>query len=180
MVNSISIHLLQNRNFLILYNKTDKDVYNLYIYNANAYFFITILRAKIFFKLSINIIKLFHVYKHYNTTKLQSLINKFFMTWNTVLYKKITFTGKGYKIVKWKNLIFFFFNAAHVIFLINRNSVLKKIRKNKILFFFKDYNSFNFFFFLNVIKVRYVNLFTKRGLRFSRQLIRKKRGKGSV
>ena len=51
--------------------------------------------------------------------------------------------------------------------------------KNKILFFYKNYlkytNTFN-----NIIKIRPANIYTKRGLRLSRQIILKRKGKGGV
>ena len=87
---------------------------------------------------------------------------------------KIKFTGKGYKIKKKKNLFSFLFNRSHRTKIWFFGFFFKKFKKYKIYIQSsqKLYKSIN-----DTLKIRYVNIFTKRGLRLVRQKIFKKKGK---
>ena len=83
------------------------------------------------------------------------------------------------KVLKLKNQINtlnLFFNKSHINFIIWNNLLLKKLKKTKIIIcsvnFFKINQISN-----NIINTRNLNIFTKKGLRLSRQLIFKKVGK---
>ena len=92
-------------------------------------------------------------------------------------FSKIRFLGKGYKIKKIsKNSFVFVFNRAHLTLLFFKNNFFKKIKKRKILIKYLGYNISNK---LQIVlkEVRKVSTYTRRGLRISRQVIYKRRGK---
>jgi len=70
----------------------------------------------------------------------------------------------------------FSFNRAHINILFVKNNIIKKIKKNKIIIF--NTNIINLKNLCKkIIKVRKINIYTKRGLRTSRCLIIKKSSK---
>ncbi len=90
---------------------------------------------------------------------------------------KIKFTGKGYKIKKVStNSIVFVFNRAHLVLLYYKNIFFKKIKKRKIHIKYISFSLRNQI--IPILKnIRYINTYTRRGLRISRQIIYKRRGK---
>lgn len=111
------------------------------------------------------------------------LINK---SISCYFFKKIVFSGKGYKIKKYnKNLnnlstkyIMFYFNRSHLNIIYFFNTIVKKLRKSKIILHNSNLEHLQLISNL-VLNVRKLNVFTLKGLRFSRQLIYKKVGKKS-
>jgi hypothetical protein len=107
----------------------------------------------------------------------EHLINTNIRSWVLHFYKKFKFKSKGLKIKRKlkKNLKFLFWlshiNIAHV-----TNCKLRRIGKQKYIFI-----ASNWIYLQRICKsmraVRPNNLFTKKGMRFSRQIITKKRGK---
>lgn len=92
--------------------------------------------------------------------------------------KKIKFSGKSYKIKKATKYFLFEFNKAHFELVIWKNLFLKKIKKNKILIF--SANNFQAKKACqNIINIRSINPFTKRGLVGGRYTLMKKIGKKS-
>ena len=94
---------------------------------------------------------------------------------NNYMFIKIKFTGKGYKIKKNNNKnIVLLFNRAHITNLWWRNLFLKKLKKYKIYIRYTPINK-------NIVGLitatRNVNIFTKKGLRRSKQVLFKKKGK---
>lgn len=90
-------------------------------------------------------------------------------------YVKIKFSGKGYKIKKnYSNNLNLLFNRAHITSLWWKNIILKKIKKYKI---YIKYTPKNINFYKILLHIRNINIFTKRGLRESKQIILKKKGK---
>ena len=88
---------------------------------------------------------------------------------------KIKFTGKGYKIKKNTNTsLRLLFNRAHITTVIWKNVFLKKLKKYKIYIYGAGENAIqnvsNY-----VLHTRVVNIFTKKGLRSSKQIIYKKK-----
>jgi hypothetical protein len=66
------------------------------------------------------------------------------------------------------------FNRAHITVIWWRNIILKKIKKNK---FYVKLTPKTLNFINTILKVRHINIFTKKGLRTSRQILFKKKGK---
>jgi hypothetical protein len=90
----------------------------------------------------------------------------FISDFNSLFYKKIIFSGKGYKLETNKDKYYYFFNYSHLIMLKYKKIIYIKTKKNKFsLFFFKDQNVG----LLNYIRrIRQLNKYTQKGIRFSR------------
>lgn len=123
--------------------------------------------------------------------KFNSLNNNNKITlFNFFLFKtmccKIKFTGKGYKITKYKtheitsSLLDLKFNRAHMTIIHTKGVILKKIKKNKFLLFFNKQRFTTSLKNIFLRKIRYANIFTKRGLKITRAVIYKKTGKKSM
>lgn len=107
-------------------------------------------------------------------------VNKYLKTFEIYFFIKIKFKGKGFKIKfnKKLKLIKFYFGRSHITFVKLKKIKLKKVTKYKFLL--KSLNLAKLK--KNSSKITYikpVNLYTLRGIRISRQLIRKRKGKKS-
>lgn len=102
--------------------------------------------------------------------------DKFLYSWDNFFFNKIKFTGKGFKWKKKNTNLFLFFNRAHKCFFIGNNIILKRLSKSKIILLKNNYNHLIHDSIL-IKTIRSNNIFTKRGLRFSRQIVLKKKGK---
>jgi len=175
-MNIITLYLYPKLNFIILKKNTN---INIYIYNIYYFFSFSIYNFNLNLKKSLNIVELQNKIPYYNQTKLNHILNNFLFSWNSFFYKKISFSGRGFKKKKKKNCIFLFFNKSHVSLYICNNAILKKLNRNKLLIFYKNWNIYQNNI-TNILRIRYVNIYTKRGLRLSRQIILKKKGKGGT
>lgn len=103
-------------------------------------------------------------------------LNMFISKWGCMSSTKIKFSGKGYKLVKQDSCFSLFFNTSHTQWLLLFRTLSLKLTKQKYLFLGKNSaklgGMINFF-----MKTRLVNIYTKRGLRCSKQKILKKVGK---
>jgi len=92
-------------------------------------------------------------------------------------FKKLKFKGKGYYIFKTKrNTIAFKFGFAHRVYLYNFFTFIKFLSKTSILIY--GINIFDLYWNAkNLKKIKPINIFTGRGIRFNRQIIYKKIGK---
>lgn len=97
-----------------------------------------------------------------------------------IFTKKLRFTGKGYKIKK--NILKqfkFYFGYSHPTFLLTEKIKLKKLTKYKLCIISNFY--WKFLLLKNFLKkIRHINKFTKRGLRFTKQFVFKRPGKQST
>lgn len=157
-------------NFKISIFKKKNKIY-LYIYNSTYFCLIKInLKLKVFIK-NDKYIEIIHNNKNHPVKKLNFFLEQFYF------YKfiKIKFTGKGYKIKKNTNRsMILLFNRAHTTTLWWKNIFLKKLKKYKM---YIKYNYKNQKLINTIISIRPINIFTKKGLRLSRQLLLKKKGK---
>ena len=97
---------------------------------------------------------------------------------SNTIFKKIKFKGKGFRIrfLKKLKLVKFFFGKSHKTYIFFRNIILKKINKYK--FILKGLNSENIIVnSKRITSIRPINFYTLRGLRESRQIIFKRKGK---
>jgi len=107
-------------------------------------------------------------------------ISKILFSFSKPLFRRLKFKGKGYYVFKNKrNTITPQFGYAHRIYIYSFFLSIKFLRKTSVLIFGLQlenilYNSFNFFY------KRKINIFTGRGVRFSRQVIYRKKGKIST
>jgi hypothetical protein len=99
-----------------------------------------------------------------------------------ILQLKLKFVGKMYRIKKLGlsfGTIKSEFNCSHKNIFIPKDIVVKKIKKRKLIFMCNNLKLLkaNSLFFKNI---RSVNIFTKRGIRLSKQILLKKTGKVST
>jgi hypothetical protein len=95
---------------------------------------------------------------------------------------KIKFTGKMYRIRKSDIGLGFLraeFNRAHKTIFIPKDVRVKKLKKRKLIFI-SNHNDYLKKSSRDFLSIRSVNIFTKRGIRLSKQLLLKKAGKVST
>lgn len=107
-------------------------------------------------------------------------INKYLKTFEIYFFIKIKFKGKGFKIKfnKKLKLIKFYFGRSHITFYKLKKIKLKKITKYKFMLKSLNLSKLNMKA-SNITYIKPVNLYTLRGIRTSRQTIRKRKGKKS-
>jgi len=95
------------------------------------------------------------------------------------IFKKIKFKGKGYYIYKnFRNTITPQFGYSHRLYFYTYKNWVKFLSKTTILIFGLNKNHINYAA-LTIRRTRFINIFTLRGVRFSKQIIYKKLGKVS-
>lgn len=106
---------------------------------------------------------------------LNRIIYNYIKQINSFNFVKIKFSGKGYKIKKNnKNNLILLFNRAHITHLWWKNVILKKLKKYKL---YLRYTQNNTEIIKTITNIRNINIFTKKGLRKSKQILFKKKGK---
>jgi hypothetical protein len=166
--------------YILAINLKKKNNYNLYLMNDNYYIILYLYNINInnfiFLNKNTNSLILKNYTKNSNIKTFNTNLYNFLFSLDYLFYKKLKFTGKGFKIRKKFDNIILYFNTAHLTLMINRNNISLRLLKNKYIFLRsnKYYNYLDGFFFKSV---RQNNIFTKRGLRFCRQLTYKKKGK---
>ena len=102
---------------------------------------------------------------------------KFLNQFSLFFFRKIKFSGKGYRIYKgYRNILALQFNKSHRVYSFFYYLGFKLLNKYNAIFFSKNTFFLNPFLY-NFKYIRNINIFTLRGIRFSNQLIFKKIGK---
>lgn len=169
----LNIFIPYNINYIVI--TKDNKLY-IYFYN-NIYFFSLYLKNNnLNINKSTNVIKVNDI----NKNKLNNLsvteLKRFLFSWESMFFNKIKFSGKGFKFKKKECNLFLFFNRAHKCFFIGTNIILIRLSKNKVIVLKNNLNNIRHDSKL-ITSIRSNNIFTKRGLRLSRQIIYKKKGK---
>ncbi len=110
-----------------------------------------------------------------------NLINHKMFIFENMFFEKITFKGKGFKLTSKKktNFLHFLFGHSHMKVVFLKKVRMKRLSKYK--YFFKSKIKKKLKDSVRLIShVRPLNIFTKRGLRISRQVVFKRRGKKST
>ena len=96
-------------------------------------------------------------------------------------YRKLKFTGKGYKIKKskLKKSFKFYFGRSHTQYLFSGGLRFKKLSKYRLFLVSNNKKRLNRIMTLS-LRTRPLNRYTKRGLRCTRQFILKRPGKKST
>ncbi len=170
------LYILPSLNFLKIVKNNSNYIY---IYSKKWFIIKSIDNYEVTYKKSINLLELTAKSPFYKARLLTKLLNSLLFSWESIFFKKITFSGKGFKIKKKQKIIFFFFNKSHMSLLICNSAIVKKTNKQKLVFFYKNSSAYELML-AKLLKIRYANIYTKRGLRFSRQLILKRKGKGGI
>jgi ribosomal protein L6P/L9E len=112
-------------------------------------------------------------YNSFNT------ISNLLINWLTTFNFKIKFSGKGYKLIKQSNCFNLYLNTSHKQWFFFYKTLSIKLQKQKYLFLNKNYSKL-LYVLTNFIKTRPSNIYTKRGLRCSKQRVLRKVGKRSA
>lgn len=177
----ITLYLPVTWNFLIIKKKNEVNYKHYYIYSTTYFFLIPFLYKFLMFYYDkqINVLSFRFFFRNNYYLLFWNFFKIFFYSFSRVFFLKLKFKGKGYYIYKNKrNTIAFQFGYSHIKYLYSFSIFVKFITKTIILLF--GINK------LNVRKkshalfsVRSINVFTGKGIRFSKQIIYKKVGKVS-
>lgn len=168
--NQNNIKLLKNKNTLILLIFNNLKLITIF-FNKDT---------ELFFDLSTNTLTYKQKIVNFFIKPITLEINRLVFSLNYYWNMKIKFKGKGLKIRKFKKKsIKFFFYRSHLNLIIFKKTRVKKKRKTKILIFKKNKKKL-FFLKKLILSIRSINKYTLRGLRTSRQLVKKRSGKKST
>lgn len=169
-------------NFIILKNNNlTNNLYHFYFYSDSYYFYTAAPYSTSFVKYDKFSNNLFFLYFYKNN--FYKLYWKFFKivfnSFSTIFFKKLKFKGKGYYIFKnIRNTIALQFGYSHRVRIHSYFISVKFLTKTSILMYGINKN--------DIIKISNTlynkkpnNIFTGRGIRFTRQIIYKKAGKVS-
>jgi len=155
-----------------------QNITHFYVYNT--FFFYKIARPTIYNELQIdsssNSIMLKYLHPNNSQHKIEQIFKLFFSSWYTYFFNKIKFTGKGYRITfrRKKRMIKFFFGRSHPTIVLFRSIKIKKPHKYKFVILNNSLNRLSKIT-LSIKSIKPINLYTKRGLRTSRQIIFKRK-----
>jgi ribosomal protein L6P/L9E len=177
MVKHINIIIPPQFDIIVLKKKNDLII-NLYNKNYNFSFFIDYKKNYFFLNKFNNIIKINNKNVFNNQILINSTLNKFLKLIDIYEFIKIKFKGKGFKIgfYKNKNIMNFFFGASHINTFLIKNTNIKKINKYKFIIKSVNINELNSLS-KKIINIRKINHYTLRGLRKSRQILIKRKGR---
>ena len=175
-LNIIKFNIPVNFNFIIIknFNKMMIIIFN------------QIFKFKIFFKKTKNLKinkNLNNIeYKNKNLNNnfyyLNNNFYKFLEKLNKYYFLKIKFKGKGYKIGFYKKvkIINFYFGKSHKSIISHKNIKIKKLGKYKFVIMKNNINELKKIGY-KITNIKKINEYTNRGLRLSRQIILKRKGK---
>ena len=180
----MKIYIGNYTNFIILKKYNSELTYKTFIYIFNnIYYFIAPIHIENTYINSLNHVLYIKTFQKINNKKknklnhnLFNLYKDFFSSWNFFPTTKFFLTGKGFKLKKKHNFTQFFVNTSHKMILLSNTNFIKKITKNKFLLILlnKKYNNHKLTY------IAKLNIFSKRGLRSSRQIIPRKQGKSNT
>jgi len=160
--------------------KINLNSINIFIYNKSKKFdfFINTEKSNIQIDKWSNSIILNKKKINTNIIKFNNYFYNFIKSWDTYFFSKIKFKGKGFRIRFFKKikLVKFFFGKSHKTFIFFKKIKTKRINKYKFIIksLIKDKVSFNRNLIVNI---RPLNKYTLRGLRSSKQIVFKRKGK---
>jgi ribosomal protein L6P/L9E len=167
-------------NFLCLKTKNEKTVH-VFVYNNIMFLKLKINTKNLFLHKETNNIKLLFDECDNNSIFMNNTINKFLKELHMYHYIKIKFKGKGYKIkiLRKRKMIQFFFGVSHIKVTFLKKIILKKLTKYKFLLKSKNIHILKRIS-NKILNVRKINPYTLRGLRLSKAVVIKRKGKKGV
>jgi len=179
MLNKIILNLPMTINIVIWLKKTT-NVVHIYLYNNTKEFkfYIKNENSVIKFDKNTNSLLLEKNWLNEHNNKFSNFINNLLKSWDFYFFSKIKFKGKGFRIrfLKKNKLVKFFFGRSHKTFIFFKKIFLKKISKYK--FILKSINKSKISVNSEMTRgIKPLNVYTLRGLRISRQIIFKRKGK---
>lgn len=172
-----SLYIPVSFNLIVLTNK--KKSLTIILYNKNISMNFAFSKNNVKIDLNTYSLKLLKINKTNNNYNFKE-INKYFKTFEIFFFIKIKFKGKGFKIKfnKKFKLIKFYFGRSHITLFKFKKINFKKVTKYK--FILKSMNLAKLKKKSSEITfIKPVNLYTLRGIRLSRQIISKRKGKKS-
>lgn len=179
---NLTFHLPLQWELIIFKLKITQQHRLMYVYSKNYFFFIPIISGNL----------TFHYDKYSKVLNFNNFFvnNFFYLYWgffkniffsfSKIFFKRLKFRGKGYYIYKnIRNTVATQFGYSHMIRIFGFNVSLKFVTKTII--FIYGINIFDLFRMgKNIYSKRPQNIFTRKGVRFSKQIIYKKTGKIST
>ena len=157
----MNINILNTNNFNISILLCKNMIY-IYAYNKHFYCFFKMLKSS---NLKLNNNSYLEIESYFNTKYVN--MNDFLKQFYLCRSAKIKFTGKGYKIKKnTKKSVILRFNKAHITILWWNNFIIKRLKKYKIYIKYIQGDVVN-----KVIDTRRINIFTRKKLKESRQIL---------
>lgn len=180
--NKIIFYIPSNWNFIILKKKNSFGHLNcFYLYSSTYFFLLPLLKNFLNVQYDSQISSLVLKFQFSNNFHLLfwNFFKAIFYSFSKIFFKKLKFKGKGYYIFKnLRNTIALQFGYSHRLYLYSFSTTVKFLTKTTILMFGINKNdvianSKSLFF------IRPINIFTGKGIRFSRQIVYRKTGKVS-
>lgn len=174
------LYLPSSWNFILLKKKNTILNY-LYIYSENYFFILPFLNKFLLLKydFQINCFIFNFFFKNNFYSLFWNYFKLIFYSFSKIFFCKLKFKGKGYYIYKnTRNTLALQFGYSHLLHLYGFFLNIKFLTKTSILLFginFKDI----FFLGYSFFQLKPINIFTGKGIRFSKQIIYKKTGKVS-
>lgn len=157
-------------------SKTYKYIYIFFCLTPNYYFQIPLVNPQLVDWNNYAVSALYNAKWIKSLTNIQFLFSFFFK----LFFVKLKFTGKGYKFaISSRKTLTFNFGFSHRYYFYNFQTIPLRLTKTKFLlfglnFFHLRLKAFEFYF------IKPLNIYTLRGVRFSRQIVFKKIGKLSL
>lgn len=169
-------------NFILLNLFKIKNHYLVYLYSNFYHFFLPLYKniSLIHWNAAVKILILKNLFFNNFFTPYWTIFKKLFYSFSRVFFKKLKFKGKGYYIYKnIRNTIAPQFGYSHMIRMYSFFISLKFITKT-IIFVYGINKHDILTVSKNILSKRPYNIFTGKGVRFSKQIIYKKTGKIST
>lgn len=151
---------------------------NMVIYNNNKKMIISLDEKKFKFDPETNSLLIIKNFLNYEDKKNINKFHNFLKSWDMYFFNKIKFKGKGFRIRFFKKLrlVKFFFGKSHKSYIFYKKTIVKRINKYKFLI--KNINKSVLMRNKKMTtNIRPMNLYTLRGIRCTRQIIGKRKGK---
>lgn len=167
---------------IVVLNNLHVNLYYIILYSKNYFIKIPVSAlGTVFFydKITQQLVLSTSYLKNYNTLY-KTIITRFYVTLLTPVFQKLKFKGKGYYIYKnYRNTITPQFGYSHRLYLYGFYLNVVFLSKTSLIVFGLNVSHVSYVS-SKLLKWRPVNIFTGRGIRFSKQLIYKKSGKVST
>jgi hypothetical protein len=174
------LYLPSSWNF-ILFKKNFSNLNYLYIYSLDYFFILPFLNKFLFLKYDyqLNCFLFNFFFKNNFYSIFWNYFKIIFYSFSKIFFRKLKFKGKGYYIYKnTRNTIALQFGYSHLLYLYSFFLNVKFLSKTSILLFginLTDISTVGHLFY----NIKPINIFTGKGIRFSKQIIYKKTGKVS-
>lgn len=177
----INFYIPSTWNFLLLKKKDNLNSLYFYLYSENYFFSLPLIKKFLTFRYDSQTNSL--IFQFFYKNNFYSLFWNFFKiifySFSRIFFKKLKFKGKGYYIYKNnRNTIALQFGYSHLLYLYSFFITVKFLTKTTILMF--GINNKDLLFNSNYLyNIKKINIFTGKGIRFSRQILYRKTGKVS-